>query len=178
MPTESQGTPASRPDHRPGQLAIGVGAVLLAAALAYGAANIPSDAGYAGVGPDFLPWVMSAAMAVCGVLLVWQAWRGGWRDMEPPSGAAQGDWRALAWVSAGVLLNASLITTIGFILSCSLCFALAVRGLRASEGKPIGDVRQTIKDALIGVAISAPVYWLFTKLLAVNLPGITASGWI
>ena len=76
--------------------------------------------------------------------------------MEEPSGAARGDWRALAWVSAGVLLNASLITTIGFILSCSLCFALAVRGLRASEGKPVGDVRQTLKDAVIGIADRGP----------------------
>jgi putative tricarboxylic transport membrane protein len=55
---------------------------------------------------------------------------------------------------------------------------LAVRGLRASEGKPAGNVRQTVKDAVIGIVISAPVFWLFTKVLAVNLPGITASGWI
>ena len=59
MQTESLGTPESRPDHRPGQLAMGVAAIVVAAVLAYGAANIPSDAGYAGVGPDFLPWVLS-----------------------------------------------------------------------------------------------------------------------
>jgi hypothetical protein len=41
----------------------------------------------------------------------------------------------MAWVSAGVLANAALITVIGFILSCTLCFMLAVRGLRLSEGK-------------------------------------------
>ena len=178
MPTEAQGAPESRPDHRPGQLAIGVGAVLLAAALAYGAANIPSDAGYAGVGPDFLPWVVSAAMALCGVLLIWEVRTGGFRKMEEPSGAARGDWHALAWVSAAVLLNAALITTLGFILSCSLGFVLAVRGLRLSEGKPGGAAAQVLRDALVGVAIAAPVYWLFTRLLAVNLPGLTATGWI
>ena len=166
------------PDHRSGQLAMGIGALIVAVVLAYGAAAIPSDAGYAGVGPDFLPWVVSAALAICGVMLIWEVRTGGYRHMEEPSGAARGDWRALAWVSAGVLLNAALITTIGFILSCALCFALAVRGLRASEGKPIGDLRQTVKDAVTGIVIAAPVYWLFTKLLAVNLPGVTASGWI
>lgn len=174
-------TPDAKPEsanHRPGQLAMGIGALIVAAVLAWGALAIPSDAGYAGVGPNFLPWVISAALGLCGVMLIREVLTGGYRQMEEPSGAARGDWRALAWVSAGVLLNASLITTIGFILSCSLCFALAVRGLRASEGKPIGGVRQTLKDAAIGIAISAPVYWLFTKLLAVNLPGITASGWI
>ena len=170
--------PPPQNTHRAGQLAVGVGALIVAAVLAYGATDIPSDSGYAGVGPNFLPWVISAALALCGVMLLWEVWSGGYRQMPEPSGAARGDWRALAWVSAGVLLNAALITTIGFILSCSLCFVLAVRGLRASEGKPAGDLSQTLKDATIGIVISAPVYWLFTKVLAVNLPGITASGWI
>lgn len=161
-----------------GQLLVGLGALGVAAVLAYGATGISSEAGYAGVGPNFLPWVISAAMAVCGGLLIFEALTGGYRQMERPSGAPRGDWHALAWVSAGVLLNATLITTIGFILSCALCFTLAVRGLRASEGKPAGNARQTAIDAVTGVLIAAPVYWLFTKLLAVNLPGLSASGWI
>ena len=163
---------------RAGQVAVGLGALGVAAVLAFGAWQIPSEAGYAGVGPDFLPWVMSAAMAVCGVLLVWQALNGGWRDMEPPSGAEKGDWRALAWVAAGVVANASLITTAGFVLSCALCYTLAVRGLRLSEGHAAGGAQTTLVDAVTGMLIAAPVYWLFTKLLAVNLPGISASGWI
>jgi putative tricarboxylic transport membrane protein len=171
--------PMPKPNiHHAGQLAMGIGALAVAAVLAFGALAIPSDAGYAGVGPDFLPWVVSAALGLCGVMLIREVLTGGYRNMEEPSGAPRGDWRALAWVSAGVLLNAALITTIGFILSCALCFALAVRGLRASEGKPIGDLRQTVKDTVTGIVIAAPVYWLFTKLLAVNLPGVTASGWI
>jgi len=85
---------------------------------------------------------------------------------------------ALAWVSAGVLANAALVTRIGFVLSCALCFALAVRGLRGAEGRPAGGVRQTLVDVVGGSLISLPVYWLFTKLLAINLPGLTGSGWI
>ena len=168
----------ARPDHRPGQLAMGIAAVVLAAVLAYGAANIPSDAGYAGVGPDFLPWVVAAVMGLCGVLLIWEVRTGGFRNMEEPSGAARGDWHALAWVAAGILGNAALITTIGFILSCALCFVLAVRGLRISEGKPGGNAMQVVRDVVTGVLISAPTYWLFTKFLAVNLPGLTGSGWL
>ena len=30
----------------------------------------------------------------------------------------------------------------------------------------------------IGAAIAAPVYWMFTKLLAINLPGLTSTGWL
>ncbi|HSH88520.1 MAG TPA: tripartite tricarboxylate transporter TctB family protein, partial [Ramlibacter sp.] len=29
-----------------------------------------------------------------------------------------------------------------------------------------------------GVCISAPVYWTFTKFLAINLPGLTSTGWL
>lgn len=163
---------------RSGQVAIGVGAIAVAVVLAIGAAQIPSAAGYAGVGPDFLPWVMSLALAVCGALLVWQALRGGWRDVEPASGAAQGDWPALIWVAAGVVANAALITSIGFVLSCTLCYALAVRGLRISEGRSAGGLRSSFIDVVTGMLIAAPVFWLFTKLLAVNLPGISPSGWI
>ncbi|MFM6987004.1 MAG: tripartite tricarboxylate transporter TctB family protein [Hydrogenophaga sp.] len=166
------------PDHRPGQLAMGIAALLLAVGLAYGAANIPSDAGYAGVGPDFLPWLVAAGMGLCGVLLIWEVRTGGYRQMETPSGAARGDWRALAWVSAGILGNAALITSIGFILSCALCFVLAVRGLRISEGRPGGDLMRTVRDVVTGMLIAAPTFWLFTQFLAVNLPGLTTSGWI
>jgi len=157
---------------------IGCGALAIAGVMAYGAVGIPSAAGYAGVGPNFLPWMVTVVLALCGAWLIWEARSGGFREMEPPSGAAKGDWRSLAWVSAGVLLNAALITTIGFILSCALCFVLAVRGLRASEGRPAGNLRQTVIDVVTALLISAPVFWMFTKLLAINLPGLTGSGWL
>ena len=160
------------------QTLVGAGALLVGLVLAAGAAQIPSQAGYAGVGPNFLPWVVSVVMVVCGAFLVWEARSGGFRSLEAPSGAARGDWTALAWVSAGVLLNAALITTIGFVLANALAFTLAVRGLRASEGKPAGSLRQTAVDALTGLTIAAPVFWLFTKLLAINLPGVTGTGWL
>ena len=178
MPSSDTSAAPKRPDHRPGQLAMGIGALAVAAVMAWGALAIPSDAGYAGVGPDFLPWVVTVALAICGCLLVWQAVSGGYRHMEEPSGAARGDWHAFAWVSAGILGNAALITTLGFILSCALCYALAVRGLRISEGKPGGNALKALQDGVTGVVIAAPTYWLFTQLLAVNLPGLTGTGWL
>jgi putative tricarboxylic transport membrane protein len=146
--------------------------------MAYGATFIPSDAGYAGVGPNALPWLVSVVLMVCGGWLVWEARTGGYRELDVPSGAERGDWPAVAWVVGGIVANASLITTIGFILSCALCFALAVRGLRIAEGKAGGGARRSLIDLVTGVAIAAPVFWLFTKLLAINLPGLTASGWL
>jgi putative tricarboxylic transport membrane protein len=157
---------------------IGVAALAVGAVIAFGAAAISSQAGYGGVGPNFLPWVVAVALLVCGAWLLWEARTGGFRKLERASGAARGDWPALLWVSAGVLANAALITTIGFVLSCALCFVLAVRGLRLAEGRGAGDVRQTLVDAITGMVIAAPVFWLFTKLLAINLPGLTTTGWI
>ncbi len=172
------------------QLLIASATLALAALLAWGARGISGDAGYAGVGPNFMPWVVSAVLGLCGALLLWHALAGGWRDMEPPSGGETGDWPPLVWVCAGVLVNAGLITgftvpglglkvpQMGFVVSCTLCYVLAVRGLRQSEGKPHGGAVGVARDAAVGALIAAPCYWLFTKLLGINLPGLTGSGWI
>lgn len=146
--------------------------------MAYGALSISSVAGYAGVGPNFLPWVVATTLLACALLLLREALSGGFRQMEEPSGAPRTDWKGFAWLSVGVLLNAALITQLGFILSCTLCFTLALRGLRISEGKSAGGLSQTIKDACIGILIAAPVYWLFGKLLKISLPGLTGTGWL
>jgi putative tricarboxylic transport membrane protein len=167
--------PAARSLH---EAALAVGVLLVGALFAFGALSIPGEAGYGGVGPNFLPWIVSAALLVCGALLLWHALQGGFREREAPSGAASGDWVALAWVSAGVLVTGASITRIGFVLACALCFTLAVRGLRGAEGKAAGGPKQTLIDAATGLAIALPVYWLFTKLLAIGLPGLTGSGWI
>ena len=160
------------------ELAVGAGVLAVGALLAAGATGISGEAGYGGVGPNFLPWVVSGFLIVCGGFLLWEGCSGGFRDMEAPEGAADGHWQGFAWVSAGLLANAALITTLGFILSCALCFALAVRGFKSSQGLPSGGVRGWIVAALTGVAIAAPVFWMFTQLLAINLPGLTTTGWL
>ena len=148
-------------------------------ALACGAISIPSEAGYGGVGPNFLPWLVAVALTLCGAWMIWEARTGGFREMDAPSGAASADWRGFAWVSAGLLLNAALITTIGFILSCTLCYLLAVQGLRRAEGQAGGQcAAHLVIDIVTGLLISAPVYWMFTKFLAINLPGLPRTGWL
>ena len=42
-----------------------------------------------------------------------------------------------------------------------------------------GDRPATLAtDIFSGLAISAPVYWTFTKFLAISLPGLTQTGWL
>ncbi len=160
------------------ETAVGVGSLVLGAGLAIGATMISSDAGYGGVGPNFLPWLVAIVLMLCGAMLIAQARTGGFRHRDEPEGAQRGDWVPFAWVSVGILANAAAITTIGFILSCTLCFVLAVRGFHLSQGNRDMRPISWLRDAAIGLCIAAPVYWMFTKLLAINLPGLTSTGWI
>ena len=154
--------------HQPFETAIGVACILLGAGLAVGALGISSEAGYAGVGPNFLPWVVAIALMACGAVLVWEAQHSGYAHRDAPEGARTGDWIPFVCVSAGILLNAALITSLGFILSCTLCFVLAVRGFHLSQGQRDTRPITWVRDAAIGLCIAAPVYWMFTKLLAIN----------
>ncbi|MEJ6023752.1 tripartite tricarboxylate transporter TctB family protein [Ramlibacter sp. PS4R-6] len=156
------------------QVAVAGVIIAIALGLAFGALTIPGEAGYGGVGPNFLPWLVSAGLLVCGGLILREALTGGYRELEEPDHPAQ-FWPGAVLISAGLLANAALITTIGFILSCMLCYVLAVQGLRRAEGQRANTY---VVDAISGFAISAPVYWAFTKFLAINLPGLTSTGWL
>ncbi len=159
------------------QTAVGIGVLVTGLGLAGGAIGISSDAGYGGVGPNFLPWLVSIVLAICGVFILWEARTGGFRELDAPSGAEQAYWPGFVWVTAGLLLNAALITTLGFILSCTLCYVLAVQGLRRATGQPSGAPRTWLIDVVTGALIAAPVFWTFTQFLAINLPGLTSTGW-
>ncbi|WP_296507630.1 tripartite tricarboxylate transporter TctB family protein [Rhodoferax sp.] len=160
------------------EAAVAFGVLLLGLGLGAGAWIIPSEAGYAGIGPDFLPWVVSIALCLCGGFMLWEVRRGGFLDMEEDEDGQPAFWPGFIWMSVGLLVNAALITTIGFIFSCAICFVLAARGARLAQGQPAGGRKSWINDAVVGVLIAAPVYWMFTKFLAISLPGLTQSGWL
>lgn len=159
------------------QTAVALGVIAIALGLAAGAVTIPGEAGYGGVGPNFLPWLVSGGLLVGGALTLREARTSGFCHLDhPPVAPAFSPGAVL--ISAGLLANAALITTIGFIGSCTLCYVLAVQGLRRAEGQQGVGGRTLALDAASGVAISAPVYWMFTKFLGISLPGLTSSGWL
>jgi len=161
------------------QTLVGVGVFLTGLALAYGALSISGEAGYGGVGPNFLPWLVSVVLTLCGAWIIWESRTGGFREMDAPADAVGAYWPGFVWVTAGLLLNAALITTLGFILSCTLCYLLAVQGLRRAAGQPqANSPRAWVMDAVTGLLIAAPVFWMFTQFLAINLPGLTSTGWL
>src|SRR6218665_636128 len=77
--------PAHSSHPRPLQTLLGAGLALLALLLAWGASTVSSEAGYGGVGPNFLPWLVSAALLVCALLCVPHALTGGLRDLQAGS---------------------------------------------------------------------------------------------
>jgi putative tricarboxylic transport membrane protein len=147
---------------QPLQCAIAIAVLAIAALCGAGIPNFPAETGYAGVGPRFYPGVITTLLVVIGLLLLWQATTGGFRDRDD-DGAAERDWPGAAWVAAGLLLHAALITKIGFVLSATLLFVAVARGFGS---------RKPLRDAIAGVAITWPVFLLFTRVLNVSLPAI------
>jgi putative tricarboxylic transport membrane protein len=160
------------------QALVGLGVVAIALGLAAGAVSIPSAAGYGGVGPNFLPWLVSGALLACGAFMLYEARTGGYRHMEEGPPGDQPYWPGFVWMSAGLLAKPALLTTIGFIFSSALWVELAARGMRNAEGQATDGLRTWVQDGVTGLLIAAPVYWMFTKFLAINLPGLTQSGWL
>ena len=167
------------------QALVSVVVLLVGIAMVISAQSISSDAGYGGVGPNFLPTVVGCGLSLIGVLLLREVFTGGYRQLEEAPASESPYWVGFYWLTAGILINAFSITTIGFTLSCAVCFMLAVQGLRRSflnqeqrQSQAVLSVKKNITDLLIGIAIAWPVYLMFTKLLAINLPGLTSTGWI
>lgn len=158
---------------------------LVGIAMVISARSISSDAGYGGVGANFLPTVVGCGLTVIGLLLLREVFTGGFKQLEEAPASESPYWVGFYWLSAGILINAFSITIIGFTLSCAICFMFAVQGLRRSflsneqrQSQAAITPRKNLTDLLIGMAISWPVYLMFTKLLAINLPGLSSTGWI
>lgn len=152
------------------QLVIGIGVLIVGAIFAAGATQIPPGSGYAGIGPAFFPWIVSGLLAICGLLLTREAATGGFRrfdaDSTPPEGIR---WGRFAIASAGLVVNAALITFIGFTLSCAILFAVVA--FACGSGR-------ILRNVVIGILVAYPVFLMFNKVLGLNLPTLLRSGWL
>ena len=140
-----------------GELLIGLGVVGLAAVVAVSTALAPDAAAYARVGPKAVPWIVAGLLALLGSALAATALRGGWPHEEAPE---RTDWRALAWLGAGLGLNAALIESVGFILASTLLFACVARGF-GSRRPPL--------DLALGFALALSAYVGFDRAFGYRL---------
>ena len=99
-------------------------------------------------------------MTSTGVLLLVEALGTGYRHL-PEEARGRYDWSAYLWVAGGLIAHMALIAGIGFVLAGTLLFVCVARGFGS---------RRLARDLLIGLALNAVVYLLFTRLLTLSLP--------
>ncbi|MCA3185285.1 MULTISPECIES: tripartite tricarboxylate transporter TctB family protein [unclassified Cupriavidus] len=155
---------------KPSHVSIGVAILALSVFFFAGIPGISGDEGYAGLSPRFVPTLVAIGLAVCGALLLWQGLRGGFRNMpeedaELPS--APHNFKGFLWVAAGLVANMALIGTLGFVFSSTLMMVCVARGYGS---------RRIVRDALIGLVLTLPMWALFDFLLGINLPLLPVAG--
>ena len=149
------------------EIALSIGVVVLGIGVAAVTATLPSEGGYAGIGPNFIPAVVAAGLLVTGAWLLWEALSGGWRNRPEPEVGAEHAFRAGAfgWITVGLFAHMALIGWAGFVVAGTVLFPCVARGF--------GSTR-VLRDAAIGFVLSLGVFAFFVKLLNVNLP----AGWL
>jgi putative tricarboxylic transport membrane protein len=151
------------------ELVISLGVIALGAFFTYVAFQLPEAGGYARVGPNAMPRVVSCGLVVLGLWLLAEVLTGGWREPVPDDPALRGEHAfhagAFAWVSAGLFAQMALVHTAGFVLAATALFALVARGFGS---------RRIARDLGLGLLIGLAVFLFFVKFLNVNLP----AGWL
>lgn len=146
-----------------GEIALSAGVIALGALAAAVTALLPSEGGYAGVGPNFVPALVSAALIALGASLLRESLSGGWRKAPPRIQPFR--LPPFLWVSGGLVAHMALIGTAGFVAAAAVLFACVARGFGS---------RRVVRDVLLGLALAAAVFVFFTEALNVSLP----AGWM
>jgi putative tricarboxylic transport membrane protein len=143
-------------------MALGIGATVVAF-------RLPEAGGYARIGPNFMPKVVSAGLIFLGFWLLAEVVTGGWRERVADDPVERGEhafeFGAFAWVSAGLFAQMALIHSAGFVIAGTVLYALVARGF--------GSAR-LLRDLAAGLVLCVGVFLFFVRFLNVNLPG----GWL
>ena len=145
------------------EVALSLGVIALGIGVAAVTATLPSEGGYAGIGPNFIPAVVAGGIILLGVWLAVQAFTGGWREVPEHPEVFQG--KPFLWVSAGLFAHMALVGWAGFIIAGTVLYACVARGFAR---------RRWSVTLAIGLVLSLAIFLFFVKLLNVNLP----AGWL
>jgi putative tricarboxylic transport membrane protein len=137
---------------------IALGLLLFAGLVLWQTLAIPVSPMTAQVGPKVLPYITAAGLALLALLLLVQAVHGGWQQPDEKEVAV--DWKAVAFVTAGLIANVALIGPLGFSAASMIMFVLVAYGFGS---------RRPLRDAGIGLVLALTAYFGFAKALGVNI---------
>ncbi|HUQ27287.1 MAG TPA: tripartite tricarboxylate transporter TctB family protein [Usitatibacter sp.] len=132
-----------------GQVAVGAGVAAIGALILGGSFFLPTGGGYAQVGPGVVPRVVGGILIVLGVLLLREAFTGGFSGVDEEAEARLPmDWPAFAWVSGGIIASTVL-------------FVMVARGFNS---------RRWLGNAITGLVLAIVVFVIFNYGLGLTLP--------
>jgi putative tricarboxylic transport membrane protein len=151
------------------ELILSLGVLVFGLAAAVVAWRLPEGGGYARIGPNFMPKLVSGGLILLGVWLLVERFTGGWREPVASDPAARGEHAflpsAFVWVSAGLLAQMVLINSAGFVIAAAVLFACVARGFGSYRWR---------RDLALGLVLGLGVFAFFVHFLNVNLP----AGWL
>jgi len=140
---------------------LGVGALLLAAFLAWHGIGLQAPFSYEPLGPNAFPLMIAFVIAICGVALIRKG--GGLVPANPP-GANQ----RIALMVATIVGYALLFQPLGFVLATALMTAII--------GRLFGGAWRW--TGLAGLVLGVSFFWLFDRGLDVVLPTGVLGDWL
>jgi putative tricarboxylic transport membrane protein len=145
------------------EIALSIGVVALGVVVAAVTATLPSEGGYARIGPNVIPAGVAAGIILLGLWLAYEAFTGGWRKRTEQ--AEVFDSGAFLWVSGALFAHMALIGWAGFVVAGTVLFTFIARGFGS---------RSWARNVAVGLVLSLAIFYFFVKLLNVNLP----AGWL
>lgn len=128
------------------------------------------------------PLIVLAGLALCGIAVVFGRARSRSpipnlrsptpdpRSLVPDPGIVpRPNWRPIALIAAGIVLDLALAERAGFVVASAALFWFVARAF---------DPRHPARDAGFAVAVSTGAYLLFGRVLDLPLPAGVLSGWL
>jgi putative tricarboxylic transport membrane protein len=135
------------------ELLMGLGIVFVGLVIGYEAGTIKVGPLYAKVGPAAFLWFASFLLVLCGAVVAY-------RSRTSPLDTTT-ELRPPLTILAGLAASVFTMVPFGFIPTATLIFVVTANGLGS---------RKTVRDVLIGVALSIFAYFVFAKGLGLRLP--------
>lgn len=137
-------------------LVIAVSLFGLAALIVNDASGYVIRRSYARFGPEIVPYLVAAGIAVMGVLTVFMAWRGKFEARAPLN------WGGVLWLAGGVIAEIIMLHSgTGFIPGSAVLFACAARAFGQTT---------LVLNLGVGLVASTILYLLFRYGLGLSLP--------